>query len=127
MGGNRWWLASTPSGRLPDQTRIARQYREVSRLLRHLPDRSGSSSFASFLNWISRIFPRMAIWIVLGLVALLVRRNRAVVPLLGLVAGALLVVFVTLLGYGPTPEYNLPFDPVYVLFGAAAVLRTAPS
>ena len=127
MGGNRWWLASTPSGRLPDQARIARQYREVSQLLRHLPDRSGSSSFASVLNWISRIFPRMAIWIVLGLVALLVRRNRAVVPLLGLVAGALLVVFVTLLGYGPTPEYNLPFDPVYVLFGAAAVLRTAPS
>jgi hypothetical protein len=127
MGGNRWWLASTPSGRLPDQARVARQYREVSRLLRDLPDRSGSSAFASVLNWISRIFPRMAIWIALGVVALLVRRNRAVLPLLGLVAGALLVVFATLLGYGPTPEYNLPFDPVYVLFGVAALLRRPAS
>jgi len=129
IGGNRWWLASTPSGRLPDQARVDRQYREVSKLLRHLPDRSGSTSFASALNWISRIFPRMAIWIALGLVALLVRRNRAALPLLALVAGGLLVVLATLLGYGPTPEYNLPFDPVYVLFGVAAVLgrRSAAS
>jgi hypothetical protein len=121
IGGNRWWLSSTPSGRRPVQSRIARQYRQTFRLIRHLPDRSGSTRLASVLNGISRIYPRMLIWILVGLAAAAVRRSRALLLPLALVAGALLVILVTLLGYGPTPEYNLPFDPVYVLFGVAAL------
>lgn len=122
IGGNRWWLSSTPSGRPPSQFRIARQYRETFRLIHDLPDRSGSATFASALNDISKIYPRMIVWILVGLAAAAVRRPRALILPLAFVGGALVVVLVTLLGYPSVAEYNLPFDPIYILFGAGALL-----
>jgi hypothetical protein len=127
LGGTSWWLASTPDGRKPSQARIARQNHEIVRLLRDVPDRSGSSWLASGLNSLSRIFPPMAIWLFGGLLLLAVRRPRRSLALLALMCASELVVLVTLLGYGPTPEYGLPFDPVLILFGACALLGPRPS
>jgi 4-amino-4-deoxy-L-arabinose transferase-like glycosyltransferase len=123
IGGTGSWLWTSPTGRKPDPARLDRQLRELRRLEHDLPDRSGSPRLAAVLNRVSAIYPRMALWILLGLAALTVRRTRASIPLLALLCSALLVVFVTLLGYGPTPEYGLPFDPIFILFGAAAVLH----
>lgn len=122
LAANTWWLASTPSGRPPVPTRVARQAREVARLRKDLPDRSGSTAVAAALNGISRVSSSMILWIVLALAGLAVRRSRTALPLLALSLGAALALLATLVGYGPTPEYQLPFDPVYVLFGVGAVL-----
>jgi hypothetical protein len=126
IGGTGSWLWTSPSGRKPDPARLARQVRELEKLERNLPDRSGSPEVAASLNRLSNIYPRMALWILLGGVGLAVRRSRAALPLLAMLLAALLVIFVTLLGYGPTPEYGLPFDPVFVLFGVAGVLCPGP-
>ncbi|HEY4413902.1 MAG TPA: glycosyltransferase family 39 protein [Gaiellaceae bacterium] len=119
--GIHWWLSSTPNGRAADPARVARQLGEAKLLEANLPDRSGSPAVATVLNDISRVFQRMEVWIALGLLALLIRRPRGSLTLVVLLAGAVLVLLVTLAGYGPTPEYGLPFDPVFVLFGVGAL------
>jgi hypothetical protein len=119
--GIHWWLSSTPNGRQVDPARVARLMREEKSLESDLPDRSGSQAVATVLNDISSVVQRMEVWIALGLVALLVRRPCGSLALLVLLASAMLVLLVTLAGYGPTPEYGLPFDPVFILFGAGAL------
>jgi hypothetical protein len=137
-GGILWWLASTPDGHIrpvPNglvwtnpggQAHAAWLKRSVQRLESDLPNRSGSTRVATLLNDWAHGFPRMTLWLVLGLAALLVRRPRgwrlpSALALLGLV-----VVVATVAGMPPGIEYRLPFDPLFVLFAAAAVTLPRP-
>ncbi len=137
-GGYLWWLASTSDGHIrrgldaAGQSRLLWRSRaeqaHADQLARHLqtlasdlPNRDGSASVASFLNRISRIYPRMALWLVLGLLAMLVRRPRGSAAILVLAALGLATIGVTLLGFGPTLEYRLPFDPIFIVLGLGAL------
>jgi hypothetical protein len=122
LGGHRWWGSSTPSGRPPPQSRILRQQHEVATLEDDLPDRSGSTGLASFLNGLGRVVPRMWMWLVVGAIWVVVRRCRELLPLAALAVCGLLVLLSTVMAYAPSPEYGIPFDPIFVLVGAVALL-----
>lgn len=120
-GGYRWWLASTPSGRLPSTPVVERLARRLDSLHARTPNRTGSRGLADALNRISRWYPPMWLWLVVGAVAACVARRRAVLITAAAAAAGIGVLVVTLLGYGPTLAYGLPFDPVFILFTVTSV------
>lgn len=120
-GGRYWWLASTPNGLPPVPSRVARLTREVARLQKRIPYRSGSSALASVLNRVSRIYPWPAVWLAVGLVAFVLRRPRGGSALLAVAGLAMAVIIETELGNPPVLEYGLPFDPAFVLFAVGAL------
>jgi Dolichyl-phosphate-mannose-protein mannosyltransferase len=120
-GGRYSWLASTPSGRPPVPSRVARVTRKLAALDHDIPERSGSATFARVLNRISRLYPWAIIWIVVGLVALIVRRPRGSLVLLTLGTLGLWLIVFTELGEPPGLEYGLPVVPAFIM-GAVAAL-----
>ena len=130
-GGRYSWLASTPSGQPPVPSRVTRVTRELATLDHDIPERSGSATLARILNRISRVYPWAAIWIAVGLVALVVRRPRGSFVLLTIGGLALLVIVFTELGEPPGLEYGLPLLPAFILGAVAALAaprraQTAP-
>jgi hypothetical protein len=124
VGGTYWWLASTPSGKLPAQAPVARLNRAVDKLERGVPDRSGSRQAAAVLNRISSRYPWAAAWLAVALGALALRRPRGGFAILVVTAVALGLIVFTELGEPPALEYGVPFEPVWILAAAAAL--TAP-
>lgn len=134
-GSRLWWLQSSPDKRVDpnrtpvwlnqaDREHFERLQADARELGADLPNRSGSSGLATVLNDLSRVFPRMAIWLLIGILALAVRRPPGLRPLVGLTCLALALILGTLLGMPPALEYRVPLDPIFVLFGLAAL--TAP-
>jgi hypothetical protein len=122
IGGYRWWLATNPHGAPPVHAREVRLVRELARLQGKLPERTGSGRLALVLNWISRLYPRAWIWLVVGFAASLIRRaDRLSGPTVIVVASLALLIF-TMLGNPPALEYGLPLEPAFVLFALAALL-----
>lgn len=144
-GGYLWWLASTPDGHITqerdsagrqlsmvwrdprDQAHVATLNANVARLQADLPNRDGSPTVARALNRLSQLYPRMAVWLAVGVVALLVRWPRGTRVLLVLAAISLLVIVGTLLAMPTALEYRVPFDPIFVLLGVAALTGTSRS
>jgi hypothetical protein len=91
-------------------------------LLAALPDRDGNGTLVTRANQLSRWYPRSALWLVVGLIAVAIRRPRNAAPLVALTAAALLVVGLNALGLGPDPHYVLPVAPAFVLLALAALL-----
>jgi hypothetical protein len=120
-GGRYWWLASTPDGRPPNPSSIARMMRELKGLHANFPDRSGSPTLAAILNRISRIYPWAGLWLAVTAIALVVRRPAGSVVLLFTAALALAAIIFTELGEPPGLAYGLPFVPIFILCGVAAV------
>jgi hypothetical protein len=133
-GGILWWLASTPDGHIhaggPDgliwtnpggQAHYEWLNAAVMRMQSDLPDRNGSRSAASFLNHVDRFVPRIWMWLLLGLLALALRRPPRMLLPAALAALGLVVVVGTMLGMPPGLAYRLPVDPLFVLFACAAV------
>ena len=104
-------------------------YRELDARLTELfdafPDRDGSASLGSTLNTASRWYPRPAVWLAVGLVAILVRRPRRIATPLALSAAALLVAAGTALAVPATAEYSTPVVPAFVLLAVAGLLAPA--
>jgi len=96
--------------------------RERDSLFRNLPDRSPNSQLLLRFNQLSRWFPRSIVWIVVGLVALLVRRPRGWRTLTAIALAALVVVVLNALGLFADPRLALPVLSAFVLFGACALL-----
>jgi hypothetical protein len=132
-------LVSTPDGSIsevwtsPTQHRIvfrdpedARQAaaveREMGELGGEFPDRGGSARLADALNWASRLYPRSILLLLLGAVAVAVRRPRGWATPAVLAAAGVLLGFVTMLGVYPVPEYVVPVTPAFVLLAAAGLL-----
>ena len=104
-------------------------HREFNRVIRRqdelfaaLPGRRGNAWLALRLNQLSRWYPRLIIWIVLGLVALAVRRPRGGHALVALALAALFVIVFNALGLFADPHFALPVAPAFVLFGACALV-----
>ena len=96
--------------------------REVDGLFAALPDRSGNAQLGLRLDQLSRWFPRPWMWILLGLVALVVRRPRGWPTLVVLTVAALAVVLLNAVGLFADLHFLLPVAPAFVLFGLAGLL-----
>jgi hypothetical protein len=105
-----------------DRPRFEAILRERDALFAELPDRAGNAELAHRLNQLSRWFPRPILWLVLGLVALAVRRPRRARLLVALAGSALLVIVLNALGLFADPHFALPVAPAFVLLGAGALL-----
>jgi hypothetical protein len=101
--------------------------RETNELFDALPDRSGNASLAHRLNQLSRWFPRPIMWIVLGLVAIAVRRPRGWLTLVALALAAFLVVLLNALGLFADLHFVLPVAPAFVLLGLGGLLGARPA
>jgi Dolichyl-phosphate-mannose-protein mannosyltransferase len=87
-----------------------------------LPSRTGNQQLALRLNQASRWYPRLILWIALGLIALAVRRPRGSSVLVAISLAALLVIVLNALGLFADPRFVLPVAPAFVLFGSCALL-----
>jgi len=95
---------------------------ELNSLFAALPDRTGNQQLALRLNQASRWYPRLVLWIALGLIALAVRRPRGSSVLVAISLAALLVIALNALGLFADPRFVLPVAPAFVLFGSCALL-----
>ncbi len=105
-----------------DRKRFDAIIRERDSLFAALPHRQGSAGFSHRLDQASRWYPRLILWIALGVVALVWRRTRGMRTLLALPLAGLLVIVFNALGLFADPHFALPVAPAFVLFGAAALL-----
>jgi hypothetical protein len=105
-----------------DSAHLDRLNRRVDELFGAFSDRDGSASLGRWIDRASRWFPRPALWLVLGLVAVAVRRPRGMATPLVLTAAALLVVFGTALAVPADASYSAPVAPAFVLLAVAGLL-----
>lgn len=107
------------------------RFEEIERrrdeLFSALPDRAGNGQLGLRLNQLSRWYPRPLHWLLLGLVALAVRRPRRWRLLVALPLAAMLVVVLNALGLFADLHFVLPVAPAFVLFGIAALLGHRPA
>jgi hypothetical protein len=111
-----------------DAAHLDRLNRRVDELFGAFPDRGGSAALARWLDRASRWFPRPVLWLVVGLVAVAVRRPRGVATPLVLASAALLVVLGTALAVPADASYSVPVAPAFVLLATAGLVaqRRAP-
>jgi hypothetical protein len=102
--------------------RFERIQRRLDGLFAALPARTGNAQLALRLNQASRWYPRLILWIALGLVALVVRRPRGALTLVAIALAALAVIVLNALGLFADPRFALPVAPAFVLFGSCALL-----
>ena len=133
-GGILWWLASTPDGHIhgvpnglvwtnPGGQAHSRWLdRSVRQLQSDLPNRNGSRRAATFLNDVDRFFPRPWMWLLLGVLAFVVRRPPRLLVPSALAALGLVVIVATMLGMPPGLAYRVPVEPLFVLFACAALV-----
>ena len=69
----------------------------------------------------SRWYPRLILWIALGVVALLWRRPRGGRTIVALALAGLFVIVFNALGLFADPHFALPVAPAFVLFGLVAL------
>ncbi len=96
--------------------------RELNDLFGGLPHRTGNAELALRLNQASRRYPRSILWIVLGLVALAIRRPNGARTLIALALTAFVVILLNALGLFADPRFALPVAPAFVFFGSCALL-----
>jgi len=105
-----------------DRTRFREITRERDDLFAALPDRDGNARLALRLNQLSRWYPRPWMWILLGLVAIAVRRPRGWPTLVALALAAFAVVLLNALGLFADLHFLLPVAPAFLLLGLAGLL-----
>jgi hypothetical protein len=96
--------------------------RDLDRLFGRLPDRTGNASLALRMNQTSRWYPRLILWIALGLIALALRRPRGTRTLVAIALTAFAVIGLNALGLFADPRFALPVAPAFILFGSCALL-----
>jgi hypothetical protein len=105
-----------------DKPRFNRIIRERDALFAALPHRQPNAEVALRLNQLSRWYPRLFIWIAVGLLALLIRRPRDASTLVALGLAALLVIVFNALGLFADPHFALPVAPAFIVLAAGALL-----
>ncbi len=86
------------------------------------PDRWSSPWLGLQLDRSSKLYPPLWTWLVIGAVAVVVRRPRAWWATLAPLAGGLAMLLVTVLAVYAEPAYAVPVGPAFVLFAAVALL-----
>jgi hypothetical protein len=108
--------------RVSERPRFERIERRTQELFDALPDRAGNAQLALRLNQLSRWFPRPWMWILLGLIAIIVRRPRGWPTLAALALAAFAAVLLNALGLFADLHFVLPVAPAFVLLGLAGLL-----
>ena len=101
--------------------------KETRQLFDGLPNRTGNAQLGLRLNQLSRWYPRPVLWVLLGLVAIALRRPRNTRTLVALALAALLVVAFNALGQPADLHFALPVLPAFVLLGVGGLLGQARS
>jgi dolichyl-phosphate-mannose-protein mannosyltransferase len=96
--------------------------RELNGLFGVLPDRSGNAELALRMNQASRWYPRLILWIAVGLIALALRRPSGMRAPIALALSAFAVIALNALGLFADARFALPVAPAFVLFGSWALL-----
>jgi hypothetical protein len=110
---SRWPTPADPGLRFPDAAKQRRLARFTATLRDwEQPPREPSARVAGWLNGFELRYPRLWLWIVVAVVALILRRPRGVLPL----------VATATIGLALTLFYALSFPPIYQF-----VLPTAPA
>jgi len=104
------------------RAQFARIVAEQARLGRSFPRRTGNHELGVRLNQLSHRYPPPVFWLVVGAVALLIRRPTGGRVLVGLALAALVVVVFNGMGLLADRQFMLPVAPAFVLFGVGAVL-----
>jgi hypothetical protein len=94
----------------------------VASLSGNLPDRKGNAQLSLRLDQLSRWFPRSIVWIVIGAIALVLRRPRGIGALFAVALAALFVIVFNALGLFADPRFALPVAPAFVFFGSCALV-----
>ena len=105
-----------------DRPRFEQIRQDVDDLFEALPDRAGNAQLALRLNQLSRWFPRPWMWILVGLIAIALRRPRGWPIALALSLAAFAVVLLNALGLFADLHFVLPVAPAFVLLGLAGLL-----
>lgn len=98
--------------------------RDLSMLLSNFTHRAGVGWLQLRLNTVARWYPPPILWLVVALLAGVLRRPRGTATLAILVVPALTLVVLNALGHAAQARYMLPVAPAFVLVGAAALLGT---
>jgi len=104
-----------------ERPRFERVERRTQELFAALPDRHGNARLALRLNQLSRWYPRPWMWILLGLIAIAVRRPRGWPILVTLSLAAFAAVLLNAFGLFADLHFVLPVAPAFVLLGLAGL------
>jgi hypothetical protein len=120
------WTSATEHHFTFCKPRYKRRFEEIQRelgsLFGGLPDRTGNAQVALRLNQASRWYPRLIVWIALGVLALVLRRPRGMRTPVAIALAAFLIIVLNALGLFADPRFALPVAPAFVLFGSCALL-----
>jgi len=111
-----------PSG----ERRVAAFDRDTERLAGRLPARSSQLSRVHRFNQLSHVFPPSLFWLVVGVVALAIRRPRRVLVAVAPSVAGLVVALTTALIAFPVAEYVMPVTPAFVLLAAVGLFGADP-
>jgi hypothetical protein len=137
--GHAYWLQSTPDGSISSdwsslafprfkfdnreaEQRYERLSDDLSELMSRLPPRDGWHAMAGRLNSITKLYPAMLVWVLVGAVGLLFRPQRQTRVLVFLCLLGLAVVVGTAMGSPSSARYRLSVDPLFIVFGVAGLL-----
>jgi hypothetical protein len=105
-----------------DQRRFEKFGRDVERLSARIPTRNAHPELVRRLNQASHRFPPPVAWLVVGLVALALRRpRRALVALAPSVAGVVVIVATSLVAPS-VAEYAVPVSPAFLMLAAVGLV-----
>jgi hypothetical protein len=105
-----------------DAAHLDRLNRRVDELFGVFSDRSGSATLGRWIDRASRWFPRLVLWLAVGLVAVAVRRPRSITTPLVVAAAGLVVILGTGLAVPADAAYAVPVAPAFVLLAVAGLL-----
>jgi hypothetical protein len=103
------------------EARYVALHRRMDELQDNLPHRAGSPTLALRFNQLSHWFPPPLLWLVVGVVALVVRRPRGVLALVVPTVAGLVLVLLSAAGLPAEPAYTVPVVPAFVLLAAAGL------
>jgi glycosyl transferase family 87 len=105
-----------------DQRRAERFYRATQRLDNRIPTRHADEGLVHRLNQASHVFPPLVAWLVIGLIAIALRRPRHAALALALTLAALIVIVATTAVAPAVAEYAGPVSPAFLLLASAGLV-----
>ncbi|MEN3313313.1 MAG: alpha,2-mannosyltransferase [Actinomycetota bacterium] len=107
---------------LRDERRYEKLGADVERLSNRLPTRDGAQTVIHRLNQVSHRFPPLIAFLVIGALALALRRPRNVLVAFAPAVAGLVVIVATALVAPSVAEYAAPVGPAFVLLAAVGVV-----
>jgi hypothetical protein len=125
-GAHEVWHSATEHEFVFDDPRDKRRYEkfthDVDDVVGDFPVGRERNGVVSAWNDVSRFFPPGLVWLVLGGIALAVRRVGGALAVIAPVVGGLVVIGLSALIAPAVPEYGAPVSPAFVVFGVVGLL-----